>query len=405
MVGSLKKTLPLLDQGIVSGGNALIQILLVRILGLDQYGVMAFVLIFVLGAVALNQSFIVLPFQVLYDKSNDLCEEREINSIQVHVVVLFLVLLVLLGVLNEFFCFIERLLFIVSAIYGIGYLIHDFVRKRLYVQENYKKALFLDFLVFLSSLTAVFFLYFSGLDLTYILISFGGIYFFFSVLFFGPFSFATLNKSRYEKHWSHAKWLCASTVTQWFSGNIILSTAGVIMGPWVLGVIRMGQTINGVLGVMFQLMESYFPSKVAAIYNREGFKPFLSYLYKIGFKTTLFTSALALIIIFLRKPLMQVMYGKEGLQHAYIIYWFGFLLVINVLNILIRFYIRTLNMNRIIFESYVILAVLSILSAKYIAQNWGIQGICFGLVANQFLSLIWFLVRIKTIKKPVHNFS
>lgn len=406
MVGNLKKILPLVDQVIVSGGNALLQVLLVRLLGLDEYGVMAFILIFVLGVVALNQSFVILPFQVLYDKNKDVWEQKEINSLQSQILTLVVLLLVCLGLSNEAIAFLDRSLFVASSVYGVGYLLHDFVRKRLYVQERYRAVLFLDAGVFLISMVAVYMLFIFRYDLTFILLSLGSIYSFFSFWFFGSFRFNKVNTDLLKKHWSHAKWLCASTVTQWFSGNIILSTAGLIMGPWVLGVVRMGQTVIGVLGVMFQLMESYFPSKVARIYNKEGFKPFLKYLFNIGIKTTLFTAVLATFIILFRKPLMFTIYGVEGLEHSEIIFWFGTLLIINVLNILIRFYIRTLNMNRIIFESYVILAVLSTLSAKYVIQNWGLNGVCFGLVANQSLSLMWFLIRIRVVKIPLaFNFS
>ena len=399
-MGNLKrsKILSLLDQGIVSGGNALLQVLLLRILGLEEYGIYAFIMIFVLGLTALNQSVIVMPFQILYHGDNYKKRTKEINTLQIQVIGLLIIILLVVGIVNYFVEMLPPVVFIGASTYGVTYLMHDFIRKRMYVEENYSQLVIFDLMAMLSILCVVVIGYFYLNDLSVIFFGISLVLFICCLFFFGSFGLRIKNRKVYQLHWDHAKWLCASTITQWFSGNIILSTAGVVLGPWVLGVVRMGQTINGVLGVMFQLMESYFPSKVAGIFNEFGLSQLKKYLWQIGRRSFLITFLLALVIIIFRETIMQLIYAEEGVKYAYILVPFGLLLVVNVLNIVMRFYIRSLNLNRIIFESYILLALVNFFCSQFVVMEWGVMGVCFALVANQFLAFIWFVLRVNMRK-------
>jgi len=392
--------LPLLDQCVVSGGNALVQVLLLRVLGIETYGLLAFIMIFILGLVALNQAIIITPFQVLYSKEvykqgND----NEINGLQLQLIIIYVLLLLIAATINQWVHFLASELVIPTIVYGLSYLLTDYLRKKLYVLEKYRRLLIQDTSVFLANLIVVGSAFFLDLDLSTILLMIGVKTTVIVVVFWGKWSLKQISVNVYLEHWEFSKWLIASTITQWFSGNLIISIAGVIIGNWAVGVIRIGQTINGVLGVLFQLMESYYPYKVAKVFNKSGIKELNKYLISLGTKSIGLTVLLALIIMIFSQYIIAIIYGEELARYAYIMYWFGSLLIVNVFNILLRFYIRTLNLNRLIFESYILLALFNALLAHYLVNYWGIHGVGFGLVASQVLASIWFIVRIKINKK------
>lgn len=387
-----KNILPLIDQAIVSGGNALIQIIMLRVFGLDEYGVYAFVMIFIMGFLSMNQAVIVLPFQVFFSKG--IYESKTINTLQFQFLLVVVFISLLFGGLNFLFGWIDTSLILPVCLYGVGYLLNDFVRKKMFVHDAYKRVVIHDILVLTVQLILIGVTFFMGLSMIDYLYFIGLVLITIEFFFFGKFNFYGVSKSVYKEHWVFSKWLIASTFTQWFSGNLLISSAGIIMGTWALGVVRIGQTINGVLGVLFQLMEAYFPSKVSAEYQKNGLLGLKIFLKKIAFKATSLTVLIALMILLVKDQLIELLYGQDLVQYSFIMYWFTTLLVISVLNIVLRFYIRTLSMNRIVFESYVLLFLYSVISSTFLVHNWGLNGIGFGLVSGQLLICIWFYLRI-----------
>ena len=397
------RVLALVDQGIFSGGNALLQVVLLHTLGLEHFGEYAFIMIFVMGLTALNQSLIVLPYQVLHANSDYNGTKVEITTLQIQALGIYFVLGVLFFLVNLVFDVISFSLLECSFFYGLVYVLHDFLRKRMFVEDKYHRLIFLDIGVIFSALGTATVCWFTNYGIRFFLLVTALGMLLTCIMFLGKVRIKLSNTLTYKFHWDHSKWLAASTVAQWFSGNIILSTAGVILGPWVLGVVRMGQTINGVLGVVFQLMESYLPSKLSQIYYQSGYSVFTKALVKIGFRAVMATVAIAAFLVFFRSDVLSLIFGSEGETYANIMFWFGALLVVNVFNIMVRFYIRTLNMNRIIFESYIILALMSSLLATYLVEDWGLHGVCFGLLANQVISFFWFFIRSYFIDRPLKS--
>ena len=53
------------------------------------------------------------------------------------------------------------------------------------------------------------------------------------------------------------------SLTQWFSGNLWLINAGIILGPFNFGIIRACQTLLNVLNIIFQSIENFVPSEAS----------------------------------------------------------------------------------------------------------------------------------------------
>ena len=63
--GKEEKLLVLFDQGIVSGANFIIGILIARFLGIEQFGVYGFIFLIYLFCLGLQQAFFVMPLYSL----------------------------------------------------------------------------------------------------------------------------------------------------------------------------------------------------------------------------------------------------------------------------------------------------------------------------------------------------
>ena len=156
-IKQLKKLFPLLDQGIVSGGNFFLGVILARVLGLEGYGEYTLVWFVVLFCSSIHQAWIVSPLYTFAPQYKEKEKTNYIRSVLSHQVIFALsaALLVYLLVIVSSFLFprwqIARTSHIVSLIV-FCFLMYDFFRRLHYVQGNVSKALTLDVLVYSSQM-------------------------------------------------------------------------------------------------------------------------------------------------------------------------------------------------------------------------------------------------------------
>ena len=58
-----------------------------------------------------------------------------------------------------------------------------------------------------------------------------------------------------KENWIIAKWMLVSSLLQWFSGNLWLVNAGIILGPVILGVVRACLSIMNIANLILQSLE------------------------------------------------------------------------------------------------------------------------------------------------------
>lgn len=70
------KLLILMDQAIVSGGNFLLGLVLIRFLGLEDYGLFALLWMGVLFALSLHQAYITMPLMTLAVEKDGVAQQQ-----------------------------------------------------------------------------------------------------------------------------------------------------------------------------------------------------------------------------------------------------------------------------------------------------------------------------------------
>ena len=57
----------------------------------------------------------------------------------------------------------------------------------------------------------------------------------------------------FRTNWPTSKWLTLSTTLHWFSGNLWFINAGIILGPFMFGIIRACFALSMVFSVFFPM--------------------------------------------------------------------------------------------------------------------------------------------------------
>ena len=123
----------------------------------------------------------------------------------------------------------------------------------------------------------------------------------------------------YKKNWIISKWLLLTSITQWFSGNLWIINAGIILGPYIFGVIRACQTILNMVNVFFQSFENIIPSKTSTKYSTEGILAMKNYLKLFTYKGLIAVIIILLILFFFSEHILKIIYGSEMSDYSNIL--------------------------------------------------------------------------------------
>jgi hypothetical protein len=168
----------------------------------------------------------------------------------------------------------------------VFFLKHEMNRKYFYAKQELKKVILIDSFTYLLQIPTFIFLFLNfNIDLNVILLimaTFSGI----GQLIFRliknkaqpSFSFKNLPIGT---NWVYGRHLISTTVLQWFSGNILLISAGSIVGVGAVGIIRVLQNIMGVLHVLFQTLENVVPVKASFLLNEHSKKHMFTYFRRV----------------------------------------------------------------------------------------------------------------------------
>jgi len=417
MLNSFPKKLVLLaDQAIVSGSSFVLNIVLVWLLGLENYGVFAVLWMLLMGILAMQQALFTLPMLSFAPKM-DVGEQRLymwqlmllqqlilLVTISVAAVVVWLVKSQLgIAVLN-----IELLL--VWAVWVFLYCSFDFIRKCNFLNGAVSKNLIIDACVFVIQLIGlgVFYLFVPTnlfgviglLALSYLVVSL--IPLLKSVLYIKSISVFSI----FKLHYNFSKWLVGKNVLQWFTANYFVLFAGAILGPAIVGVIRLIQNVLGLLHVVFLAMENEIPIKASVVYKNDGGKGMAGYLVKSSVQYGLVLLPIIGLIALFPSQLLGLIYQQDYSD-------FGLLASVYALSYLIvffaypfRFALRTIERTQGIFMAYLIAAIFSYLSASLLIKSFGMYGVVIGLAAVQLISIAVYCIYLfpKILKDEDYSF-
>lgn len=407
-----KRTFAYSDQAVVSGTNFLVGILLARALGMDAYGTFVLGWMAVLFASSLQQAIILNPLYTLLPKK----DENHINTFKGGIVSLQLILTLLTIVIGytsipaiRYYLpenVSSEFLFALPLVMG-AFVTQDFLRRMLYVEGKAKMALVGDIVAYGLQIPILGGLWYTGnLSLTSALMVIGSCFTASTILNLATLNFEPLNQLKLVTRnslletltecWTFAKYLVATSLLQWFSGNAFIVVAGGIIGPAAVGAVRIAQNVMGVLHVLFLAMENTVPIKAAQILKdqgEEGLMVFMKKTISSAGMVTLFTAGSVAVF---SKTILGFLYGTQYMSYHNVLAAFAALYLLIFLGTVLRFTIRTLEKNQYIFITYVFTTIFSVVSAEPIVQAFGTYGIILGLFGVHSITLLVFAITLRS---------
>ena len=393
--------IPLMDQMMVSATNFLMTVVIIRLLGLDVFGVMTIMLLVVLFFQSIQNAYILSPIQTLYhqqDNPQDYARHSVTTQcifglISAIAAVVFLIVFRHYSdihyddsvILPVFFLVLSRQIQEFIRRYGftiatpIPVFVNDIIAYGAYVPV----LLILHMLDMLTLQTALW-------SLT--LLTIGACIHGLSFLPKPAYNHKT--KTVALEHARYSKWLVGTASLQWLSGDYFIFMTSVIMGTTSVGILRAVERIMAVLNILILTIENIYPSKAATAYKntyKAGLWACVISMYK---REGLAILAISIILCLFAEPMLTLIYGENMREHAYLLQFFALAYMFTFIRLPLHIILRTCHRTRPIFASFCVTAVFSLITAKWLITQYGLNGAAIGVVITRILTAFWYAAAV-----------
>lgn len=385
----------LADQAMVSGTNFLTGILFARYLGLDEYGRFTLVWMAVLFCNSFQQAGIIAPMMTLGPKQTAEDEPVYYGSVVAQQIAWALLCFFLIcggawicgAVVPQWGV---RELGIPLAVTVFAWQLQDFLRRYFFVRGQGKLAFLNDTISYLGQLSLLLALFnISNLDsasVLWLIAVSSAVAVIVGVLQIGPLSFSWSGIFAVAaKHWRHSRWLLASALIQWTSGNFFIISLGAIVGPSSVGALRVAQNLMGVTHILFQGLENIVPTGAARSLQTGGVEALKGYLQRVTLLCGGATALFCLIVAIAPSVFLGMLYGSEYMEYGYLLWWYVPIYLLISAGLPLRSGLRALDNTRPIFVAYTMMTCFAIFSASPLVNGYGISGAMIGTLGTQLI--------------------
>lgn len=383
------------DQAVVSGTNFLTNVMLARFMGLREFGVFALAWMSVMFVNSLQYALIMAPMMSVGPKQEEKNRPSYFGAVVFQELVLvsfcFVLVFAALKVSSNYFPHADlQRLALPLAVSAFAYQMQDFIRRYFFATRQSRYALVNDALSYLTQLPILFLLHRAGdLNSATALWVMAGTSIFGMVagwFWVEPIEFKwEWIRAISRRHWRISRWLGASALLQWTSGNLFVIAAPVYYGAAAAGVLRASQNLMGVTHIWFQGLQNVVPVETARRLREGGVHSMLSYIRSIlvrwGGLTLLFAIAMAVAPGFW----LRLTYGPEIVQYGYILRLFALYYVLSFIGSQLCAGLAALEFTVPIFWSYLTMTAFAFAFALPLAKWLGLTGTMLGLVGTQIL--------------------
>lgn len=416
MISFLKKhkklNWTLLDQGIVSVVNFITGLLIARFIGIENFGVFTLVWMVILFVNSIQIAMISAPMMTIGPKQSN--EERAsyygavvINQLifSISTSILLWIGVTLSDSINPAWQIAYLALPLAITLFFVQN--QDFLRKLLFTENQQVSALISDIISYLGRIfVLILFFIYSTLTISEIFWIFASCSAMALVIGFNKIDTMTFDIKQisfvFKRHWAVSKWMTASAIMQWISGNYFIVVAGVLLGPVAVGALKATQNIIGITHILFQGLENIVPVEASRHFVNNSLAGLKKYLLKIFIGGGSVIAIIALLVSLYPNELLILVYGDQYGNYGNILRWYALIYVLMFFGLPLRFGLRVLENTKPLFISYLLATILSVFLANYFVANFGLNGVMYGLILMQFIMIsvlyYYFLNTSKTVK-------
>jgi O-antigen/teichoic acid export membrane protein len=403
----------LTDQAVVSGTSFLTNVMLLRFMGVREFGVFALAWISVLFVNGIQNALIIAPLMSVGPKQEEKDKPSYFGAVVFQELVLvtfcFVLAFLTLRVSSHIFTHANlQPLAMPLAVAVFAYQMQDFIRRYFFVTRQNRRALADDALSYLTQLPILFLIYRAGhlnsatalwvMAGTSILGLVVGWFWMEPIEFHREWIQAIL-----RRHWRLSRWLGASSLLQWLCGNLFFITAPVYYGAAAAGVLKASQNLMGAANVWFMGLDNVVPAETARRFRQGGVHTMLAYTRSILLRWGGITLLFAIVMAAAPGFWLRVIYGPEMVQYGYILRLYALIYVIMFLGGPLRAGLQALEFTVPIFWSYLAMTAFAFSVAVPAAKWLGLKGTMLGMVGTQVIFqgivAVALIVRAKRIMR------
>ncbi len=390
-----RETWALTDQAVVSGTNFLTSVMLLRFMGVREFGVFALAWMSVLFVNSIQSAMIVAPMMSISPKQEEKDRPTYFGAVVFQelllVFVCFVLVFVAIRVFSGFYSRTDlRQIALPLAVSAFAYQLQDFLRRYFFATRQSRRAFLDDALSYLTQLPILFLFHRAGhLNSATALWVMAGT----SILGLVPgwfwvepldFSWEQIQAISL-RHWRFSRWLGASSILQWTSGNLFLIVAPVYYGAAAAGVLKASQNLMGVTHIWFQGLDNVVPVETARRLREGGIHSMLGYTRSVLLKWGGLTLLFAFVIAVAPGLWLRLIYTPEMAQYGYILRLYALLYVVMFIGAPLRAGLQALEFTAPIFWSYLAMTSFAFAFAIPLTKWLGLSGTMFGLLGTQLL--------------------
>jgi len=184
---------------------------------------------------------------------------------------------------------------------------------------------------------------------------------------------------------SDTKWLTASALLQWASGNLFIVAAGSVLGAAAVGAMKAAQNIVGVTHILFQGLENIVPIQASRHFSSGGMASLTRYLRKVTIAAAIFVIPLLVLALVFPAFWLELVYGAEYAEYAFVLQWYAVIYVVMLIVMPLRIALRAQENTRPIFQAYLAMSIFSVVCALPAATYLGLHGVLAGILVTYML--------------------
>lgn len=394
-----RSAVALADQIMVSAANFAAGIILVRGLGLVEFGKYSVAYLLLLYANSLQMSFIASPMLTLAPLMQDKEKRQFVNgmlAIQLVASLLLFVFFALAGAACRLFTAFYSLPCVLAFALCIGtFQLQDWVRRYYFLCNKGRLAIVSDFISYVVQFLLLFALWRAG-SLTLLhtfevmcITSLAG-------FVIGPITERLRPATKHVREtWARCKVLSRDLLianqVRWFGiqGVFLIGTG--IVGMAAAGGLRAAGNLAGPMYLLLVSFENVIPIRIAEILKAKGTAGAVEYVKHAILGTTAFFSLLILPLSILGRPILRLLYGPAMVA-------FYLPLVLQMVNIVVQaaatqsFYLfRGLQDTRALLRANALSAAASVGTVYLFGRLWLTPGIVLSSLCGQVIIVAYFI--------------
>ncbi len=401
-----------IDQILVSGVNFLTTVLLVRALGLQEFGVFSMIIIGVQFLAGLQSAAILGPMMSLYDQRGDVSRSSYLAALLLHQGLCGAMVIVIVFLVSIFFSRLvtltESIDFLLVTLLAISTQLQDLSRRFFYVTERPVRAFASDIIAYGARLVVLGFMAAGGfltIDLVWIAIiatSVAALALMIPDLIELDTTWLAIKRVT-DRHRKIAGWLVGNKIVGWFSdSDFFLLVIGGLLGPAQLGGVRAVQSVVLVVNLLLQSLENFVPSAATKALVQGGGKALLRYVADVSFYGVAGIFAVVVLLMVFVDPILMLMF-KGGFPDAlFILAILGTHQALVHVTMAVTAGLRALESMRGAFVAQAAVAAFALVFVWSPTQAWGVMGGLSTLLVARILltSQLALLLRKRAAARP-----